>query len=98
MRREDVPLREGAHRETETAKAPYSYRNSWLEAGSSSPDERPIVLFNTSAVSYVEVRSQSAGHEQCRVVFTNGSEYVLHDAERAGNLLRQLRDRGIGQV
>lgn len=75
-----------------------SYWMSWLEAISTSPGERPVVLFNTNEINYVEIRSQLAGSEHCRVVFTNGSEYVLHDAERAGNFLRQLRERGIWQA
>lgn len=68
----------------------------FLEATSTSP-EQPTVLFNTSAINYVEIRSQLAGKEQCRVVLTNGQDYVLHDAERAGSLLRQLRQQGIAQ-
>jgi hypothetical protein len=76
---------------------PLSSSMPWLEAASTSPGERPTVLFNASAVNYIEIRSWLAGNEQCRVVFTNGSEYVLHDAERAGNFLHQLREQGIWQ-
>jgi hypothetical protein len=71
---------------------------AWVEAASTSPGDRPIVLINTSAVNYVEIRSRVAGREHCRVVFTNGSEYVLQDSERAGNFLRQLRNQGIWQA
>jgi ElaB/YqjD/DUF883 family membrane-anchored ribosome-binding protein len=89
---EDVPSREGRHEES--AKVEHSYSISWLEAGSTSAGERPVVLFHISTINYVEIRPRLAGNEHCRVVFTNGSEYVLHDAERAGNFLRQLREQG----
>jgi hypothetical protein len=95
-RGEDVPSREGAHEER--AKVTHSHGISWLAADSTSPGERPIVLFNTGAINYVEIRSRLADNEQCRVVFTNGSEYLLQDAERAGNFLRQLREQGIWQT